>query len=290
MQTAQGNTLLSLDAVDEFLDEHATELASVVATGARQRLKAAIADLATFRSNQSGGAVIARSSTQSKAALRKVLTRDHMAAIARIAKSELALAPEITSLRMPRGRPTIPKLVAAAEGMAKGAAPYISVFTDNGLPKDFIDQLNASAASLLAGATTHKNIQGRRKTATNGLQATLSAGRRIVHVLDSFVQTALKDNPTLLGGWNSVKRVQRTGTRPAATAAPAPVPPAPVNVPAIPASTSSTPTTAASVPAATESPVRAPRTDPMPPTPVAVKPPPLRPMAEPRTRTGGQQR
>ena len=159
MQTAQGNMLLSLDAVDTFLDEHATELASVVVTGARQRLKTAIADLATFRSNQSGGALIAKSSTQSKAGLRKVLTRDHMAAIARIAKSELALAPEITSLRMPRGRPTIPKLVAAAEGMAKGAAPYISVFTDNGLPKDFIDQLNASATSLLVSASTHKNIQ-----------------------------------------------------------------------------------------------------------------------------------
>ena len=266
MQTAQGNTLLSLDAVDEFLDEHATELASVVATGARQRLKAAIADLATFRSNQSGGALIARSSTQSKAGLRKVLMRDHMAAIARIAKSELALTPEIASLRMPRGRPTIPKLVAAAEGMAKGATPYISVFTDNGLPKDFIDQLNASATSLLVSASTHKNIQGSRKTATNGLQARLSAGRRIVHVLDSYVQTALKDNPTLLAGWNSVKRVRKSGARAAATlpttpatpapVTPAPVPPVPVHTPAIPAaaqSTSTTPstsTTAAAAPAA----------------------------------------
>lgn len=272
MQTAQGNTLLSLDAVDAFIDDHATALANVVTNGARLKLKAIIADLAAFRSDQTGGALIAKSSTKSKASLRKALMRDHMGPIARIAKSELAQTPEVVSLRMPRGRPTIPKLVSAAEGMAKAAAPFASVFTENGMPADFIDQLNASAESLLAGATTHTSIQGRRKTATNGLQAKLSAGRRIVHVLDSYVQTALKNDPTLLSGWNSVKRVRKSGTRAAATlpttpatpapvtpapVTPAPIPPVPVHTPVITAAAQSasttipsTPTTAAAAPAA----------------------------------------
>ena len=241
MRTAQGRTLLSLTAVDSFLDEHATALATVVSTGARQKLKTAISDLATFRSDQTGGKLVSASSTQHKASLRKVLMRDHMAPLARIAKAELALTPELVSLRMPRGRPTIPKLVAAAEGMAKAATPYISVFTDNGRPKDFIDQLNASATSLLVSASGHKNIQGRRTLATNGLQARLAAGRRIVHVLDSYVQTALKDDPTLLSGWNNVKRVNKVGSH---TGSPA-------TLPTTPATPAPTPTTAAAAPAAT---------------------------------------
>ena len=234
MKTAQGNMLVSLDAVNAFLDEHADALPGVVTTGTRHKLRSAIADLAAFRSDQAGGALIAQGSTQHQASLRKVLMRDHMAHIARIAKAELVQTPELLPLRMPRGRPTIPKLVAAAEGMGKAAAPYVSVFTEHGLPADFIQQLESSASLLLDSASTHKNIQGRRRTATEGLAARLSAGRRIVHVLDAYVQTALKDDPSLLAGWNSVKRVQRTGMRAA-----------PVQAHTIATSSPSTPTTAA---------------------------------------------
>ena len=212
MERAQENTLLSLDAVNAFLDRHAIQLARVVATGARQKLRSVIADLVTLRSIKSGGALIAQSSTQSKAALRTVLMRDHMVPIARIGKSELAHTQEIVSLRMPRGRRTIPKLVSAADGMAKAAAPYTSVFTENGLPADFIVQLNSSAEALRISDTTHKNTQSHRRTVTNGIQARLSDGRRIVRVLDSFVRIALKDDPKLLAGWNAVQRVHNTRT------------------------------------------------------------------------------
>lgn len=181
MRTTQGSTLVSLSAVDAFLDEHATALASVVATGARQKLKSAIADLATFRSDQTGGTLVARSSTRSQAGLRKQLMRDHMAPLARIAKAELALTPELVSLRMPRGRPTIPKLVAAAEGMAKAATPYVSVFTENRLPTDFIDQLNASATSLLTSASSHKKSRraGRIRRPRTRARRTMPARRAI---------------------------------------------------------------------------------------------------------------
>ena len=142
MTRAQWNTLLSLNAVDTFLDIHAARLARVVATGARAKLKSTLAELATLRSEQEGNKLVAKSSTVDKGSLRTALMRDHMAPIARIAEAELAQTPEFSSLRMPRGRPTISRLVSAAEGMAKAAAPYSSIFTGNGLSADFVVQLN----------------------------------------------------------------------------------------------------------------------------------------------------
>ena len=226
MQTTQGNMLVSLHAVETFLDDNAAALVGVINTGARQKLTGAIVDLSTYASDQTGGALISQSSTQGKQSLRLALMRDHMAPIARIAQAELPLTPQVAPLRMPRGRPTIPKLVSAAEGMAKAAAPYAGVFVDNGRSIDFIGQLNAAAGTLLASVSDHANIQGKRKTATKGLKAKLTAGRKIVHILDTYVKSTLKDDPILLAGWNTVKRVQRTGTRTAATptAAPAPAP------------------------------------------------------------------
>lgn len=224
MKTLQGNMLVSLRAVDTFLDTNAAILDGVVTTGARRKLTGAIVDLSTHASDQTGGAMATESSAQSQLRLRQALLRDHMAPIASIARAELPLTPEVVSLRMPRGRPTSPKLVAAAEGMAKNAAPYASVFVDNGRPVDFIAQLNSAAEALITAAGGHTNIKGKRKAATTGIQDRLTAGRKIVHVLDTYVKSALKDEPVLLSNWNAVKRVPRTGIRPAATATPAPAP------------------------------------------------------------------
>ena len=48
------------------------------------------------------------------------------------------------------------------------------------------------------------------------LKRKLSDGRKIVHILDAFVKSALKDDPALLRNWNLVKRVPRPTGRAAA--------------------------------------------------------------------------
>ena len=236
MQTSQGSMLVSLLAVQAFLDQNALALTGVINTGARVQLTDAIAALSTHRSEQSANALASQGSTKSQQALRLVLMRDHMAPIARIARLNLPQTPAIEPLRMPRGRPSIPKLVAAAEGMAKAATPYASDFVASGMPADFTTQLTDAASALLASTADHATIRGKRTGATGSLKAQLSAGRKIVHVLDAFVQTALKDEPTLLSNWNSVKRVQRTGTGRSAPTTPAAAPTTtPTTSPAAPA-------------------------------------------------------
>lgn len=90
---------------------------------------------------------------------------------------------------------------------------YANVFISAGLPADFIVQLDGAANALLAALSTHETLRGRGVTATKGMKGLLSEGRKVVHVLDAYVRIALKDDPALLAGWNSVKRVKRTSVR-----------------------------------------------------------------------------
>jgi hypothetical protein len=142
----------------------------------------------------------------------------------------LSETPALEPLRLPRGRPTAEQLAAAAHGMAEAAAPYAEVFVAAGLAPDFRAQLHGAADALLASLDHRARRQGQRTGATAGLRATLSAGRRLVHVLDAFVQTALVDEPALLASWAAAQRVQRLPGRRSAP---------PTTVDAIPEATAS---------------------------------------------------
>ena len=95
--------LESLRSVEHFLDENGDKLTAVVNTGARQRLTAAITDLSTHVSEQTGSNLAAQGATQKKEALRQSLIRDHMSKIARIAAADIPNLPELSPLRMPHG-------------------------------------------------------------------------------------------------------------------------------------------------------------------------------------------
>jgi hypothetical protein len=219
MFTAQGNTLLSLVNVRAFLTENDASLPGVNSTGARNKLDTSIQELEEHVASQTGHALSAKGTTRRQRTLRRELLRDQMAPIALIAKAELTGTPEIGPLMMPRGKPGTERLVGAAQGMAQAAAPHTAVFVANGLPADFGERLIAKAAELRDSLTTRANSRAKVKGVTLGLHARLVSARRTVHILDAFVRTALKDNPTLLGTWNRIKRVPKTRGGHAAVAA-----------------------------------------------------------------------
>ena len=249
MQTKQGSMLQSLLNVEAFLEQNAAKLATVVNTGARHKLAEAIAELEAHATEQSGSATAARGATKLQRALRHALLRDHMASIASIARTELPQSPDIASLRLPKGKPTAQKLHADAYGMAQTAAKHAELFIAAGLPTEFVAQLTAAADAMIAAGADRSNSRGRRSGATKGLKSRLSAGRKIVHVLDTFVTRALNGNPALLANWNVVKRTRRTGTRSASAI-------------------TTTPILASPVPGPTPAPLPVPH--PMPPTPAPI--------------------
>jgi hypothetical protein len=213
MHTEQGNTMLSLRTANDFVEQHQDVLPAVMTSGAKQRLAEILATLAEHASHQVGSTLAARGATQAQRALRTVLLRTHMAPIVRIAKVDLPTTPELKPLRMPRGRPTIERLAAAASGMAEAAAPHAAVFIRAGLPADFLAQLTEAADALVGSLNARLQRRGETKGATEGLKAKLSEGRKIVHVLDAFVQSELQDEPALLASWGLVMRVQKTRGR-----------------------------------------------------------------------------
>jgi hypothetical protein len=134
-----------------------------------------------------------------------------MAPISRIARSDLPQTAVIQPLRMPQGKPTVEKLSMLATGMAQAAIPFSAVFIAAGLPTDFIARLEAAAAAMESSVDDREQSRGRRNGATKGLKSKLAAGRKIVHILDAFVNTALKDDLPLLAHWDAIKRVQLVG-------------------------------------------------------------------------------
>jgi hypothetical protein len=233
MQTTQGSVLESLHAVQTFLTENADKLGDVVKTGARQKLADAIAELTTHAEEQQGSHLAAQGNTQEKRSFELVLRRDHMAPIARIARAELPPTPAVEPLKMPKGRPTVARLAALADGMANAATPFADTFISAGLPADFIAQLRAASTAMVASVAERNQNRGKRGGATTGLKQKLGRARRIVHVLDAFIQTALKDDQVLLSSWNIVKRVRRNTNRPTTPTTPTTPPVTPTVTPAV---------------------------------------------------------
>ena len=214
MQVTQGNVLHTLLAVRRFLADNGAKLGTVVTTGSVQKLNDAITQLDALIATQGASNVQAKGATRKQEALKKALVRDHMTKIARIAAAELPATPEITVLRMPRGRPTVAQLAAAAQGMAGAVGQFASVFTDFGVTPGFVAELQAAARDMVAAQVQGSQHKGTRGAATKGLKLQLAHGRKIVRVLDAFVRSALKDDHATLAAWESVKRVAKSTRTP----------------------------------------------------------------------------
>jgi hypothetical protein len=148
-----------------------------------------------------------------------------MAPIAKIARLELASTPELMSLSLPKGQPTVERLAALANGMAQAVAPYTDVFIRTGMAPDFIQALRTASDDMVQALKDRTQSKGKVRTATSALRNKLSRARKVVHLLDAMVKSELVGNQDLLAGWKLVKRVPtpRNGVSPAAVAAPIPV-------------------------------------------------------------------
>lgn len=244
MQTRQGAQLERLQAVQDFINKHADKLAAVIDTGARKELAGAIESLTEAQTTQTSGETNARGHTNKQRSLRDILLKDHMGAISRIARANLPPTPELEVFRMPRGRPTVNKLAAAAYGMANSAEPYAATFISAGMPTDFIARCKAAADDMVGARRKHRQSKGDRTRATQSLKDRLARGTHIVKILDSFVGAALRYDNDLRAEWNRAKRTRIITPRPIDSTNPdtlpssaplAPTPPAAPGAPTLPA-------------------------------------------------------
>jgi hypothetical protein len=201
--------LLSLYAVDVFLDAHEQRLPATTSAGMRETFRRKLAELELHVRTQEGSPLMAQGLTRAKDTKRDALLRDHLAPIARIAKLESANRPALAALKMPRGEPGTEKLLAHAAGMANVAQDYADVFFAAGLRPTFIEDLNAAIDDIRTTVAARTEKRGARSGATQGLRASLSACNSYKVVLDAFIEREAWGDGPLLENWRSVKRVVR---------------------------------------------------------------------------------
>jgi hypothetical protein len=227
VQTTQGTMLATLEAIQDFIDKYKDLLGDLATNGSRRQLDDVINQLTAFAATQDKSVVTGKAGTKQAKALRTALERDHMLKISRIAAVDLPVKPELSALHMPKGKPTVAKLVAAARSMATTAQLYAATFVAAGMHADFIAQLNAAADAVADFESARKQNHAERGTATTGLKYLLAAGNRVVGAIDAFMKSALKDNPPLLEGWAQVKKSRKPAAKPSTPPAPVPIPGAP---------------------------------------------------------------
>jgi hypothetical protein len=156
MRSHQNRTRTSLLASQTFIEENKDAMSGVLQTGAKKNLDASNAAMDSHLADQAGNASAAKSATQKTASLITTLVRDHMRPIARIATADLPQVPELSPLRFRRGAPNTGQLIAAALGVAQAAVPYADTFIAEGLPVDFIAQLETAIAAVNDSITLYK--------------------------------------------------------------------------------------------------------------------------------------
>ena len=98
-------------------------------------------------------------------------------------------------------------LVAAAQSMADAAQPYASVFTQNGLPDDFVAQLRGAADAVTESATGRELTKATTSGATSGMRAQETRVRTLLKLINALVVPKLGTDATLLSKWRAARAI-----------------------------------------------------------------------------------
>ena len=259
MHYLQELVLETLRRIQRFLDDNVASLDGVNESSARKRLDETVTQMGSHAITQVAGRRTAQGETAKQRALRLALRNDHMRPIAVIAEQKLREQPEFTLLRLPSWNARGPRLTAAARDMANAAAKYTDLFTQEGLPSDFVAQLRTSADQMDASIDVRGQSRGVRAGATSGLKSETKRARGLIKVLDSVVRPKLGTNDELLRQWQVACHIQRARSKPNATSTSATATQAPATGTAVStaAATPASASTAVTQPAASVPPAAA---------------------------------
>ena len=230
MQNRQGMLIDTARHVQAFLDENAAVIGPAIAPS-RANLDDAVTQLNTMAVMQSGGKIRSKGATARQKTLRRTLRTIFMKPIADIAKLRLGDVPEMGALTMPAKQLGATQLVAAAHAMADAATRHEPVFTDVGLPAEFIGELRAAADAVTASLDGRQAQLGVSTGATATLKEQEKRVRALFKLINALVVPRLGNNVSLLTKWRMTKAI----THRSVVAVPAPLPaptPAPVPTPA----------------------------------------------------------
>ena len=215
----------SFRGVEAWADSH-TALIPPEAAGQVEALRGVNQRLAQYVIDQEHQGRARGGNTVTVKQLRRELQQHHLMPISTMARSVVAITPELeVALRVPRPTADDPKLLASANAIANIGEAHREVLLQHGLPASFVEELRAHAAMLQAAVDERRQATSRRVGATKAIAAELKTGRLVVQALDIALTRVLRAQPGLFAEWRNTKRVTVKPVHPA------PAPDAPTTPP-----------------------------------------------------------
>ena len=183
----------------------------------------AVAALSQQAASQMSGRGTARGGSSSKAVARAAL-REHLQAISRTARALALDNPGLDDkFRVPQtsGHQA---LLSAARAFADDAAPLSKAFIAHDMPTTFLTQLNADLQEFEQAIRKHAVGKDTHIAARAGIETAMEAGLTAVQRLDAIVANRLRDDPTTVAVWDSVRHVGRASRTKNGAPTPLPVP------------------------------------------------------------------
>jgi len=199
--------------VDAFGDSHVAEFAAN-SIGMRLfvDLKAVIADLKARAAEELSGRGSARAGTGSRAEARREL-REFLEALRRTARAmEEAGNPISLEFRMPpKGNDQ--DLLNAGRAARVKAEALKAQFIAHELDANFLEQLDASIATLEKSMTDQSSGVGDHVAANAAIDEAIERGNEIVRKLDAIVRNKYANNVGVLAEWTSASHAERAPRR-----------------------------------------------------------------------------
>jgi hypothetical protein len=100
-------------------------------------------------------------------------------------------------------------LISDARSFARKAAALVGLFTDNGLPATFIDDLKSYADDLEHAMQMQTEGVGESVRTNNEIAATIRRLNGLTERLDVIVRNKYSDDPAKLAAWESARRLEQ---------------------------------------------------------------------------------
>ena len=211
MQKRESRVLDTGRNVQAFLTENADIIGPSIKS-CRLNLDDAIARLTVMAVSQRAATLVSVGATARRNSLIKTLKKHHMRPITLVARQKLANIPEFKALAKPTRKLGASQMVAAAVAMAAAAQPHEWVFTNVGLPDDFVATLNAAADAVTASQAVRQTSVADAVSSTAGVAEQEARLRGLFPLIDAIVGPKLGNDAVLMKKWESTKAIGRKPT------------------------------------------------------------------------------
>jgi hypothetical protein len=199
--------------VQVFVDTQGPAIGTTVPAPLRAQLDTAVTQLSGAQVDQQtlGQAVAAEIAKQD--AICKEVSADFLIPIGRIVRRAFKNSPDFKVLIVPAGTAKGTFLGKVTTAMA-AAVTHAQDLINNGMPTDFIAQMQTAVGQLTASVDTRGKQVGLKQGTVKTITQSTKAIRDVVHIIDGNMRRALKNNQPLLTNWIATKRIQATVVTP----------------------------------------------------------------------------